>query len=37
MEAGGEFADDKGLDRREYTRKKDMNYWTLGMSFLVNL
>ncbi len=37
MEAGGEYADGKGLERREYTRKKDMNYWTLGMSFLVNL
>ena len=37
MEAGGKYADGMGLDRREYTRKKDMNYWTLGMSFLVNL
>jgi len=37
MEAGGEYADGMGLERREYTRKKDMNYWTLGMSFLVNL
>ena len=37
MEAGGKYADGKGLERREYTRKKDMNYWTLGMSFLVNL
>jgi hypothetical protein len=37
MEAGGKYADGMGLERREYTRKKDMNYWTLGMSFLVNL
>ena len=37
MEAGGKYADGKGLERREYPRKKDMNYWTLGMSFLVNL
>ena len=37
MESAGQFTDGQGLNAREYKRKKDMNYWTLGMSFLVNL
>jgi hypothetical protein len=37
MESAGQFADGEGLNAREYKRKKDMNYWTLGMSFLVSL
>ena len=36
MEAAGEYTDDLGLEAREYKRKKDMNYWTLGLSFMVN-
>ena len=32
----GEFADGKGLEAREYKTRKYMNYWTLGLSFLVN-
>ena len=37
METAGEYADNMGLQVREYTTRKDMNYWTLGLSFLVNL
>ena len=37
MESAGQFSDEQELGVREYRRKKDMNYWTLGMSFLVNL
>ena len=33
----GEYADGVGLDAREYKTRKYMNYWTLGLSFLVNL
>ena len=33
----GEYADGIGLDAREYKTRKYMNYWTLGLSFLVNL
>ena len=33
----GEYADGIGLDARTYTTRKYMNYWTLGLSFLVNL
>ena len=32
----GEYADGLGLDPREYKTRKYMNYWTLGLSFLVN-
>ena len=32
----GEYADGLGLEPREYKTRKDMNYWTLGLSFLVN-
>ena len=32
-----EFADGKGIDAREYHSRKHMNYWTLGLSFMVNL
>ncbi len=32
-----EFGDGHGLDIREYQTRKHMNYWTLGLSFLVNL
>ena len=37
MDAAGEYDDDLGLNVREYKRKKNMNYWTLGLSFMVNL
>ena len=37
MTATGEYADGIGLDAREYKTRKYMNYWTLGLSFLVNL
>jgi len=33
----GEYADGIGLAPREYKSRKYMNYWTLGLSFLVNL
>ena len=36
METVGDYSDGMGLGVREYTTKKDMNYWTLGLSFLVN-
>ncbi len=32
----GEYADGLGLETREYKTRKYMNYWTLGLSFLVN-
>ena len=35
--ATGGYADGIGLDAREYKTRKHMNYWTLGLSFLVNL
>ena len=35
--ATGEYADGIGLDAREYKTRKHMNYWTLGLSFMVNL
>ena len=31
-----DYADGLGLDAREYKTRKYMNYWTLGLSFLVN-
>jgi hypothetical protein len=34
--ATDEYADGLGLDVREYKTRKYMNYWTLGLSFLVN-
>ena len=37
MTATGEYADGIGLDAREYKTRKYMNYWTLGLSFMVNL
>ena len=37
MDSAGQFADDRGLEAREYRTRKNMNYWTLGLSFLVNL
>ena len=36
MTETGEYADGIGLDAREYKTRKYMNYWTLGLSFLVN-
>ena len=33
----GEYADGLGVVAREYKSRKYMNYWTLGLSFLVNL
>ena len=32
----GEYADGLGVVAREYKSRKYMNYWTLGLSFLVN-
>ena len=37
MTSTGDFADGLGLEPREYKTRKHMNYWTLGLSFLVNL
>ena len=37
MDSAGQFADDRGLGAREYRTRKNMNYWTLGLSFLVNI
>ena len=34
--ATGDYADGMGLEAREYSVRKDMNYVTLGLSFLVN-
>ena len=31
-----DYGDDLGLQAREYRTKKSMNYWTLGLAFLVN-
>jgi len=31
------YADGLGLEVREYKTRKYMNYWTLGLSFLVNI
>ena len=36
MNTVADYGDGKGLDVREYRTKKSMNYWTLGLSFLVN-
>jgi len=36
METVGDYGDDLGFDVREYKAKKNMNYVTLGLSFLVN-
>ena len=33
----GDFGDGLGFEAREYKSRKHMNYWTLGLSFLVNL
>ena len=33
----GDFSDGLGFEAREYKSHKHMNYWTLGLSFLVNL
>ena len=37
MDAAGDYADGKGLSPREYSARKNMNYVTLGLSFLVNI
>ena len=37
MLSTGEYADGQGVDVREYKARKNMNYVTLGLSFLVNL
>ena len=37
MTSTDEFADGLGMEAREYKTRKTMNYWTLGLSFLVNL
>ena len=36
IDTAGDYADGMGLMAREYKTRKDMNYWTLGLSFLVN-
>ena len=36
MASTGDFNDGLGLDVREYKTRKTMNYWTLGLSFMVN-
>ena len=36
MHTVADYGDGKGLGVREYRTKKSMNYWTLGLSFLVN-
>jgi hypothetical protein len=36
MTSTSDFADGLGLEAREYKTRKYMNYWTLGLSFLVN-
>ena len=36
MTSTDEFADGLGMEAREYKTRKTMNYWTLGLSFLVN-
>ena len=36
METASDYGDDMGLQVREYRTKKSMNYWTLGLAFLVN-
>ena len=36
MNTVADYGDGKGLGVREYRTKKSMNYWTLGLSFLVN-
>jgi len=36
METMGDYDDGEGLDVREYRTRKNMNYVTLGLSFLVN-
>ena len=37
MDTAGEYPDELGLQVREFKTRKNMNYWTLGLSFLVNL
>jgi hypothetical protein len=36
MDTVCDYGDDLGLQVREYRTKKSMNYWTLGLAFLVN-
>ena len=36
MHTVADYGDGKGLGIREYRTKKSMNYWTLGLAFLVN-
>ena len=36
MAATDDFADGLGVEARTYKTRKDMNYVTLGLSFLVN-
>ena len=36
MDTVSDYGDDLGLQAREYRTKKSMNYWTLGLAFLVN-
>jgi len=37
LSATGEYRDGIGLEAREYKTSKSMNFWTLGLSFMVNL
>jgi membrane-associated phospholipid phosphatase len=36
MDTYSDYGDGVGLQAREYRTKKSMNYWTLGLAFLVN-
>ena len=36
MDTVSDYGDGLGLQAREYRTKKSMNYWTLGLAFLVN-
>ena len=37
MDAGGEYGGEYGLSVREFNVKKKMHYFTMGLSFLVNI
>jgi hypothetical protein len=36
METLGDYGDEQGLEVREFRTRKNMNYVTLGLSFMVN-
>lgn len=37
MDQAGHYDDGRGVEVREYKTRKSMNYWTLGLSIMVNL